>query len=400
MEPTVFRAVAEPTITFAVVTSRATRQRALDAHASWCADDGARCLFYADAAFGEGRPPGLAWAVVRSSAPPAGSCCKQRRGERRGFFCSAHRRRTLAAQYRFLPALRLAQRSSYSLKDRPPWLVLLDDDSFVFVRRLRRLLARYDPSRPLMLGEVRIHASLPLARGLCACARRAHAPLLFVCARAPASTTTTARRGVCVTLYAVQGGPLVRVWWRRRHPEPCSPSTTQFRPVHCTYARPLHAERLATRRVHATRRTAFGGPPRLRQLRNDGAAQLYGSKYRARGPLCDASASQLSLHAEWRRARELAAAHRQQLAHSAPVDCAWPLDARTRRRRRCASGTGQRDCNARVAARGAVAQRAARCELTSETRQPGRVLTEPPRRRPRPLCADWYAVDTIERAAG
>ena len=88
-------------------------------------------------------PPGLRWTAVRSSAPRLG-CCK---GDK-GFFCSEHRQRTLTAQYRFLPALRLARRSVEYHSGTAQWIVLLDDDSFVFVDRLKRMLARYDAREP------------------------------------------------------------------------------------------------------------------------------------------------------------------------------------------------------------------------------------------------------------
>ena len=152
---------ALPSLLFVVVTSRATRRRALAAYESWCTDAAAAaswCRFMADKPFGgeDGasppRPAGLHWTVVRgATAPPAGACCRNGRG----FFCSAHRKQTLAAQYRFLPALALARRAAPFTSGRAQWVVLVDDDSFVFVRRLRRLLARYSPDQPLMLGEFR-----------------------------------------------------------------------------------------------------------------------------------------------------------------------------------------------------------------------------------------------------
>ena len=111
------------------------------------------CRFFADAAFGsDGRevPPRLRWSAVRSSVP-RGGCCK--RGHKPGFFCSPHRSRTLAAQYRYLPALKLVKQSDAFVRGRVQWFVLLDDDSLVFVPRLRALLAQYDARRPLMLGE-------------------------------------------------------------------------------------------------------------------------------------------------------------------------------------------------------------------------------------------------------
>ena len=141
------------TVLFAILTSRATRQRAISAWTTWCADDGATCRFFADAAFGSdvrGHEPRLRWTAVRS-AVPRGGCCK--RGRKTGFFCSPHRSRTLAAQYRYLPALKLVKQSDAFVRGRVQWVVLLDDDSLVFVPRLRALLARFDARRPWMLGE-------------------------------------------------------------------------------------------------------------------------------------------------------------------------------------------------------------------------------------------------------
>ena len=154
------KAHSAPSILFAIVTSRATRRRALAAYSSWCAaavSNGGWCHFFADLPFGSGgtpaRPAGLRWTVAKdtSGRPSASACCR----DGRGFFCSAHRQKTLAAQYRFLPALALAKRSAAFTSGRAQWVVLLDDDSFVFVRRLRRLLTRYSPEQPLMLGEFR-----------------------------------------------------------------------------------------------------------------------------------------------------------------------------------------------------------------------------------------------------
>lgn len=140
--------MAPSNMLFAIVTSRATRQRALGAWRSWCASAGVACRFFADAPFGADKPPGLHWTVLKASAPRHG-CCKQQHG----FFCAEHRRHTLTAQYRFLPALRSVRQSEAFSRGRFPWIILLDDDSFVFARRLAGLLARYSAQEPLMLGE-------------------------------------------------------------------------------------------------------------------------------------------------------------------------------------------------------------------------------------------------------
>ena len=145
-----------PHVLFAVLTSRATRRRAVIAAGSWCASAGASCLFFADEpseGMAESPMMMLHWTVVSSSTPRG--CCKQKRsgGGGGGFFCSPHRRKTLPAQYRYLPALRLARRATIVASGRAQWVVLLDDDSFVNVRRLRLLLAQYDARRAVMLGE-------------------------------------------------------------------------------------------------------------------------------------------------------------------------------------------------------------------------------------------------------
>ena len=135
-------------VLFVVLTAHETRHRARMAHSSWCA--GASCLFVAEEPLGLERwQPAPRWSRLPKTRPPAG-CCRHSR-----FFCSAHRKRTLAAQYRFLPALQLARRSEDFAAGRVRWVVLLDDDSFVFVAHLLGLLREHDHERPLLLGEFR-----------------------------------------------------------------------------------------------------------------------------------------------------------------------------------------------------------------------------------------------------
>ena len=133
-------------VLFVVVTARATRHRARAAHSSWCA--AAECLFVADGQLSESWTPAPHW-VVLPKVRARTDCCRQAGG----FFCSPHRRRTLAAQYRYLPALQLARRSAAFAAGRVRWVVLLDDDSFVFVAHLLGLLRQYNHTRPLLLGE-------------------------------------------------------------------------------------------------------------------------------------------------------------------------------------------------------------------------------------------------------
>ena len=100
---------------FVVLTAHQTRHRALLAHHSWCA--GANCLFVAEDALGERWQPAPRWAQLHLSTHPPTGCCRKSR-----FYCSAHRKRTLAAQYRFLPALQLARRSVGVTSGRVRWV--------------------------------------------------------------------------------------------------------------------------------------------------------------------------------------------------------------------------------------------------------------------------------------
>ena len=58
----------------------------------------------------------------------------------------------MAAQYRYLPALAWAKQR-LRLKTSYRWVAVIDDDSFVFPRRLSRLLSTYDASTPLHFGD-------------------------------------------------------------------------------------------------------------------------------------------------------------------------------------------------------------------------------------------------------
>lgn len=151
-------------VLFIIVTSRATRSRAYDAFTSWCGAAiaaGSHCQFISDhpyAADGSAAPAGMKWTVQKTTSPSPSSCCRNGKG----FFCSPHRRRTLAAQYRYLPALALARGLQPYVSGQADWVVLLDDDSFVFVRRLLRLLGRRyrrPQQHALMLGEFKPDAS-------------------------------------------------------------------------------------------------------------------------------------------------------------------------------------------------------------------------------------------------
>ena len=69
------------------------------------------------------------------------------------FFCDEHRARTLAAQYRFLPALAHARRQLLSQDAAVRWLVLVDDDSMLWVDLLLSALDRLNHSEPLLAGD-------------------------------------------------------------------------------------------------------------------------------------------------------------------------------------------------------------------------------------------------------
>lgn len=98
------------------------------------------------------------------------ACCKAGKDRRISdqrdmFFCKVHIAMTLASQYRFLPALQfLREAEPYAAGWRSGalgWLALVDDDSYVDMGRLARLLlaggaahARLDESQPLYLGDM------------------------------------------------------------------------------------------------------------------------------------------------------------------------------------------------------------------------------------------------------
>ena len=145
-------------VLYVVVSSLATRHRALNAHYSWC--KAARCLFmgdkpwtlrqHTDAVDDHGRPHELSWRVLTKVTRPTRNCC-DKSSSASSFFCSAHRRKTLPAQYRFLPALLASRR--YALEVNAGWVVMVDDDSYVFTRRLQALLSHHNPCIPQLLGE-------------------------------------------------------------------------------------------------------------------------------------------------------------------------------------------------------------------------------------------------------
>ena len=147
-------------VLFMVLGSSRFRQKSERAYHSWCRQRrGISCLFFADEGANRTRSATvlrndpIPWAIVRNVEPPR-HCCARRPGTSRGnFFCTAHRANTLRAQYRYLPALHHVQRSSAVQSGRFQWVVLVDDDAFVFVSRLLWILSRLNASTPLYLGD-------------------------------------------------------------------------------------------------------------------------------------------------------------------------------------------------------------------------------------------------------
>ena len=149
-------------VLFMVMGSSGMRANLVRAFSSWCRSGrGIRCLFFSDAIFTDGSGgaemdgqraavsiAGGAFTVSNrtqlplvtvSMSPPPRSCCTA--SHKKGFFCNTHRSTTLRAQYRFLPALAHVKRSAAFASGAFRWLVLVDDDSYVFTSRLLWLLA-------------------------------------------------------------------------------------------------------------------------------------------------------------------------------------------------------------------------------------------------------------------
>lgn len=140
-----------------VIGSSRFRHKSERAFRTWCRSPrGVRCLFFSDADAGDasagmGDEAALPMVTIGDAEPPSG-CCSPR-SRRNGFFCAAHRKRTLRAQYRFLPALEYVRSSAAFASAAFQWILLVDDDSFVFVPRLLWILQRLDPSHPLYAGD-------------------------------------------------------------------------------------------------------------------------------------------------------------------------------------------------------------------------------------------------------
>ncbi|KAG8466607.1 hypothetical protein KFE25_007986 [Diacronema lutheri] len=132
-------------IHFVVMSSDEVMERAIYANHTWCSYAEARCIFATPKQICSQAYGGCLKAIIVSGRAPS-NCCAQR-----DFFCKAHRAETLSAQYRFLPAL-LEYRKRPEFAE-AKWVVLVDDDAFVFVENLRRLLEHYPPHVPFYMGE-------------------------------------------------------------------------------------------------------------------------------------------------------------------------------------------------------------------------------------------------------
>ena len=122
-----------------------------------CAHAAVSCVVYADGPMA-GLPSSIR--LVTSSEyrsnysrgrTNVGDCCRPDEGE--DYYCDPHRAVTLQHQYRFLPALAHARALPGWRAGALSWLVLIDDDAWVHAERLLGLLGRYDPGRPLYLGD-------------------------------------------------------------------------------------------------------------------------------------------------------------------------------------------------------------------------------------------------------
>jgi hypothetical protein len=151
----------------------------------WCRTTGVKCVAYLDSDCGH-----LVPTFMRSVTPDEymhghlahpRDCCNASQPPRddfdlvpadprtttygpNWFFCLAHRRATLAMQYRHLPALAHARAELAEALQRGSlkWLVFLDDDSFVAVPTLLRMLAEYDHTLPLQVPcYTRPHSAAP-----------------------------------------------------------------------------------------------------------------------------------------------------------------------------------------------------------------------------------------------
>ena len=156
--------LVERQILFMIMGSSRFKQRSKRAQQSWCTRQGATCLFFRERRFDVPgtRPadePSMAVVDIGVRAPR--DCCNETANRSTvggggvgsaasfsSFFCLSHRAQTLRAQYRFLPALQHIKASAAFREGRFRWVVLVDDDSFVFVRNARRRGSNTRQTRP------------------------------------------------------------------------------------------------------------------------------------------------------------------------------------------------------------------------------------------------------------
>lgn len=159
-------------VLFIILGSTLFRWKSERVHYSWCHSlPHMRCLFFVDEdqnatrAINEQPDRQIRWNVLRNTHAPEHCCARRKNGMKRGnFFCTPHRAKTLGAQYRYLPALMHAKRSSSFRRGSFNWIVMVDDDAFVFVPRLLWILSRLNSSVPLYAGECYILFLLPWHR--------------------------------------------------------------------------------------------------------------------------------------------------------------------------------------------------------------------------------------------
>lgn len=132
-------------IHFIVMSSEEVMERALWVNHTWCSYEQASCVFASPRRICSSIFGGCLKTMLVSGQAPK-NCCQER-----SFFCLEHRAQTLNAQYRFLPALYEYTRSEAYASAK--WVVLVDDDAFVFVENLRRHLEHFPTHVPLYMGE-------------------------------------------------------------------------------------------------------------------------------------------------------------------------------------------------------------------------------------------------------
>ena len=156
-------------VLYVVMGSVHSVERSLLQHRTWCRH--ARCAFVTEDSINATGRYDTGMRLVRAGDHRRGpgrsaeSCCANATSAaERTFFCSSHRRKTMSAQYRFLPALQWAKRQLLAAASGGRgefrrhggalrWVALVDDDSFVFPRSMHQLLRVHNSSEPVHLGD-------------------------------------------------------------------------------------------------------------------------------------------------------------------------------------------------------------------------------------------------------